>query len=721
MGNRLQILTEEGSLDLPQDAYEKFYVTRQVHDIQNFETKNADFTKTLKLPATPTNVEILDAYIGAVKTVISTIPCQVIIDGITIAPRAVLLFTKTIVSNERIEFDVQILYGNFNLFESIDEGTIDEMNWADLSTEWLMAQVVPLMNNTTDMVWPACDWNSRDSLGFDHPPNLSINKARLIDINQTGFFIYCKEIIKRIIEEAGFTLVLADNLPSDFDQIALACPIDKFVTFTSDDQLSFSNFVSKTIDQVVVGEATTERGLFELVNSNTSGWWQVAEQEWLVGTTGPIKISLDGSVTYVEIGQRPDSEIRIMQNLVVVASFVMDDSLPAFTRFFISAEIAVIAGDILYVEIFNSVTQTTTTLHPASVFKISTPGSDADRTVQPSEYMPQLNKSEFLANMLKLFNLVIETNDVTLEVFVSPFDDVFTAKEQDLTGFLDGGLNDIETKHSIDSLGQVSRFEWLQDNLLRRNANVELKFRNQLLAKDKTTISMFFSACDNSVLYFSSAVDTFLKAKMPMNKTTATNKFPTLDITVLGNGQFTLALELDFQVGDFLAVGTNVAQTTFAWNRIVVKNDDLSGVFQLPVTVQANQKVLNHITNEYSTFDARLAIIREDGGEDSIFVQNGSQEGGQFMPAGSLTANWMDSLKMNEITETHYKRILDALRNPEVIKAWYNIPTALFVELDFSRPIYMSNFNAFYYMNKINQFKPDSRVQIELVRISNFE
>ena len=67
----------------------------------------------------------------------------------------------------------------------------------------------------------------------------------------------------------------------------------------------------------------------------------------------------------------------------------------------------------------------------------------------------------------------------------------------------------------------------------------------------------------------------------------------------------------------------------------------------------------------------------------------------------------------------HYNNIMKALQTPEVIKAWFNIPTALFVQLDFMKPVYINKFNSFYYINKINQFKPQSKVQLELIRINS--
>ncbi|GAG26693.1 unnamed protein product, partial [marine sediment metagenome] len=158
MASKIKILTDRGTLDMEQGADRDFYVTRQIHDLQNFESRNADFTKTIKVPATPNNIDILDSYVGSASNASQTIPCQIIIDGITIAPKAKLLFYRSIVNNSETGYQVSILYGNFNLFDDITAGDISDINWADLNFNLLPVTYVTHSKNTTDRVTPICDW-----------------------------------------------------------------------------------------------------------------------------------------------------------------------------------------------------------------------------------------------------------------------------------------------------------------------------------------------------------------------------------------------------------------------------------------------------------------------------------------------------------------------------------------------------------------------------------
>ena len=731
MAATLQILTELGQLDLANGAEESFYITRQIHDLHDFQTKNADFTKMLKIPATPNNLAILDSYTTASTSINAVVPCKIIMEGITVAPDAFLLFFRSTVSNEEVGYDVSIFYGNFNLFNSIKVGTIDEIVWTDLAYD--MADAIWITNtgsqNTTDLCTPICDWMGRASGaimdGDGATPSLEI------ELNVMGFFMYVKEIIKRIIEEAGFTLVYGSSVPDDYFVLALACPVTKRFEIESTDQISFSNSVTTDPDVNVATNATV-KVTFGTIENNSSGWWSEINNEWLVDEAGVVTAELTGIYTHTQIGARPDSEIRIIHNAAIVAYIAIDGD-QTDVDYFLIAELSVLAGDVIYAEIFSAVTQTVLTL-PArgSTFKVSTAGVDVSSIVQPSQHMPQIGKSDFIANILKMFNLVLQTDDISKVVTIQPFDDVFTGEEQDLSDLLDAGFNEIVVENSIESLGQISWFKWQEDNLLRRDANYSLEFESQVLEKEVTTIEMELSACDNSLLYFDTNADTALKAKIPSAEVSE-DAVSSVLITFQTDGSFVLDGSANFNVGDYFGISATASPDSSIWwySRVIEKDSDISGVIMSPVDpTQLNTPTPLLYTKKVSAGNPvpRLAIIGVDGGEATYTAVNGTTFGSApntyrdaYKDGLSQTATWPDRLRWQELTPAYYGKILSALQAPEVIKAWFNVPTALFVQLDFMRPIYIGKFNAFYYLNKINQFKPNNKVQLELIRISSFE
>ena len=455
MASKIQILTNKGTLDLAQGADRDFYVTRQIHDLNNFESRNADFTKTIKVPATPNNIDILDAYTGSAGAVNQTIPCQILMDGITIAPSAKLLFFRSIVNNAEIGYEVNILYGNFNLFDDITAGDISDINWQDLAFSLLPTTYVLLSQNTTDLVTPIADWVTRASNAVMSEP--SVSPTLDIEINATGFFLYTKEIIRRIASEAGYTVVYGANMPADYDLLALACPVSQMYEIEALSQISFSSTANKSgPDQVVDG--ATVRATFQSVAGDPLNQWSNITHEWTIQNPDTLTIRVEG-IYSIDNGSAglPPSEFVIYQNLNPIATFLMSQADLNDEPFSFSTKVGVLAGDVIYCEIVAQAggNNDTATLHTNSHFTISTPGADVSNDVRPGEWVPQISKSDFMASILKLFNLVMQTDDISSVITIEPFDNIYSGKEQDLSVFLDAGLNDIVRENAISSIAQA--------------------------------------------------------------------------------------------------------------------------------------------------------------------------------------------------------------------------------------------------------------------------
>ena len=707
----IELRTNLGSLDLEDGAEREFYITRQIHDLNNLETRNADYSKTIKVPPTPNNIDILDAYAG-VEDSERTIPCQIIIDGITVAPNARLLFSKKTIANKDVSYDVTILYGNFNLFDDILEGNINDMAWSDLTYEHTHENYVLHSENTTDLCTPIVDWMDRASSNiYPLTPN--------VEINTGGFFLYAKEIIKRIINEAGYNVDYATNLPARFFEIALSCPINQFFELGDSDQISISSKVQNTLAQ---NESNgTARAIFQTDLTPSIALWNGTLNQFEIVNANEMTVELQGVFSHSETGTRPDSFIRIVHNGATIDELITnsdEDDVP----FYLSASITVVPGDLIYAEIQSQATQTTITLHRDAILSIATVGVTASRTVIPEAWIPAIGKNEFITNILKLFNIVITTDDITKVVTFRPWDDVLTGEEQNLTSVLDVGQNKIEKDYSIGSLGQNSIFEWTNDNLRRTDTDYQLRLNNQLLAKEVTSISMIFSACDNSLLINHFASEPIPRAKVP-NCSKETEAIQGTNITIQADGSYVIDnADVSLQVG--MWIEGYYSGNTHRY-RVIQVDGDSSGVVQTPiivsiqnVSIELRAKVKGNPNNPAP----RLAIIQLYGAPDVIDAVDGSYYGGSGnitrFTASSLSAMWLDELKMVNIVPTYYGNFINAQKTPEIVKAWFNITTLLFNELDFLRPVYIEEFNAFYYINRIEQFKPEQKTRLELVRIS---
>ena len=117
MANKIDIRTEAGSLDLYKGAERDFYITRQVNDLNNFQNRNADYTKSLSIPPTPNNRALLNSFSSGISEEEQGIQCTITIDGITIAHSAILYHTSSTITNDQFDLEIVLFYGNFNFFQ----------------------------------------------------------------------------------------------------------------------------------------------------------------------------------------------------------------------------------------------------------------------------------------------------------------------------------------------------------------------------------------------------------------------------------------------------------------------------------------------------------------------------------------------------------------------------------------------------------------------------
>lgn len=738
---QLEITTDAGTLDLIQGTEETFFVTRQIFDLNNFETRNSDFTQFVTLPTTPNNISILNTAADVTNQAArdaEKIKCSIKFNGITIAPIAWIIIGGTIATKDAIIFEAIIMYGNFNIIDELSGRSIKDINWADTHTLWEVADLVIKSENTfadNDLVFPIADWQTRSAESWNAVPG-GTGVYYTYDINVAGFFLYARNIIERAIAERGYTLVVGETVPLDFDKIALACHMGMFLDVQepgSESPLSATtvNSINQVVDGVVV------KATFQIVTNDPDDLWDTANQQYLIPINTPsqgLYMTVEGLYDHNKgVGNPPDSTIILLQNgspIDSIAISLNQSSVP----FFLSATVPGNAGDIFHVELSGgkgpNPVGSVLTLQVGTEFKLVTEGTSLGRTVRTEEWMPDIQQSTFIANICKLYNLFMVTDDVERTVTLTSFNGIYFADEIDLSGRLSAGDNAIDISYALPSLGRASSFKWNNDDLLRNDTNVIVEFKGALLEDSKTVIEMAFSACDNSTLFFNAANgNVFQKAKIPMVEYHRTaGGGATISIAADGTFVVTNTVQITFDTNYFFEVRQpNVGGGTdsFLYRVIQVNSAEQpeSGVFQTPVfetlfgdaTIHAVYKVSSQ------TFDDRLAIIRSDGGEDKQIIQNGSPATQGSFNVASLTANWMDSLRMRNVVEGQYRRILNSLSSQQVIRAKFQLSALLVLNLDLRRPVYISTFNGFYYINKIDQFKITELTTLELIRISAIE
>ena len=725
MASLLEITTSSGTLDLLAETDEQFYITKQINDLTSLTTREADFTKQIQIPATDNNIQILfdEANIaGAVGITSNKVQCSILLDGLMIAPRAFLLFTQSDIDNEVTLLTVTILYGNFNLFENILPGDISDINWADFDTPWTPTDVAALGQNETGIVFPLADWYA-DNYYF----NSTIN---IIDINQAGFWLYTLEILNRIISEAGFTLVPV-IVPDDFNDFAICCPVTKYIDPTVFEGVSLRAEVN--FDPVsFFSSGGIERVPWTNVVVDLTAVWNAGLFQFDITTATTLTIVVSGTVDFAEgnVNNFP-TEIRIFHNAneIDVQLFAGNG---VDVPFFMSVQANVLPNDIIYVEIetdnsrLNPAQWATMTIIRSTSFSISTPDNE-DRTVHVSEHVPKINKKTFLTSILTQFNLLMVTDGLTKEVFLYSFDAIYTRPEQDWSTFIDVN-SPIKQFNAIQGYFQQSILKYIDDDTLRRfDANFIQLFESEILALEGIIIEQPFTICDSSIS--ANAAEQAVSI-CPLVTTRTESVTSVSSIFTVSGTQFTITdpdSVIDFQVGDYIALAPWGGALSLFARRIIKKTSESTGEVSLAFAQDTNSNNYSIQYREAQQFQPRVAVLRPS--TDPFPVLMNLTEGGwiagntppTYVPINipGKVATPANTLLWSDIAQNgEYKNLFNALETPSRIQAWFNFSVAEFSVVDFTRPVYISHFNAFYYINKIEQYKVNQKVRVDLIRIS---
>lgn len=726
MASTIEIKTDKGGIDLLDGAEDIFYITRQINDLQNLQSRQADFTRTINIPATPNNLTIINAHevaSGASNNVGTKIPARILMDGIQVAPLATLLHVKTNFKDDVITLEIALLYGNFNLFDALPQGSIQDLNWADLALDWTPENVAALGNKTTDMVLGWTDWH--DSSFTPEGSSSMIDQ----DINISGFWMYVTEIMNRIVSEAGFRLEVL-SAPDDYFIAAINAPIGKFVQQQEAEGVSVFTDANNPVDFVNFGAGEVTIPFTTVVTETNAGSWSggvFTPNQAFAGT-----MTITGKVTVNQ--NNPNNippEIRLMKNGNVEDSIAFPNN-ETETQFFIDVDISVVNLDQLYGATWTDQTRPqdqrdTITIEELSVITIKT-DDVVTREIQPSNWLPPISNESFFVSILSHFNLQILTDDISKTVTMAKFDDIFTKTPQDWTEFFDSG-EEVQVDHSLDGWGQQSLFSYLTVENLSIQPNYIKSFNNQVLALEAQIIDLPYGA-SNSAFYKRPTQPDFVA--IPVFGVESEYVFePGVDAISVDGINFELLGDspASFEVGDYILVATTDVNlyANEGNRRIVSKTSDVTGTVNITFTNQPlTTEAYSIVRHSFDRNSPRIALMVDntDTIDNYVFdagTLGGASDFGTLVAEPVKYAQFSPSLFWEDIVEnTHYRRLVNALETPQLLQAWFNIPTAVFEAIDMDVAVWLDQFNAYYYINKIDQFKGDSKTRIDLIRINTY-
>ena len=216
MANKLQILSNGDTFDLFEGEAERFYITYQIHDLSNLQTRNGDFSRRVSLPLTSRNKDILGAALPTISrfdsVAVGTIPCEILVNDMPALSDSYFVID----TQEENSVTIQIFGGISKFYSDVPDLPISALSFT--AFDWTPTGITSKTDTTSDVVIPDAQWvtNQSERLLPSSSPNVA-------EMNEAGFFIYCHSVLTKIF--AGFTGLTFDTSAMDaqFSKYAVAC------------------------------------------------------------------------------------------------------------------------------------------------------------------------------------------------------------------------------------------------------------------------------------------------------------------------------------------------------------------------------------------------------------------------------------------------------------------------------------------------------------------
>ena len=189
----LEIKIQDKIIDLYDE--EKIVQSFSLINIEDITKRESEYSNTFKVPKTNNNLQALD-YIDFLNSnsllPYSRLNCDILIDG--------FIFKKGFISVESIEEDItlQFFTGNAGFYEIIktkDLSDISTDNTPSLETTWNLTNVIAKRAASEGIFFPMVDYNGMPT------------GTTTVDVRLLLPAFYRKTLMEAIVEDAGYTLI----------------------------------------------------------------------------------------------------------------------------------------------------------------------------------------------------------------------------------------------------------------------------------------------------------------------------------------------------------------------------------------------------------------------------------------------------------------------------------------------------------------------------------
>lgn len=197
----LEIKIQDQLLDLYDT--EKIVQSFSLINIEDITKRESEYSNTFKVPKTNKNLQNLGYadFLNSDSLIpYSRLNCEILIDG--------FIFKKGFISIENIDDDISLRFftGNAGFYEIIKNKSINQIdtdNTPSLKTIWNLSNVISRRTANEGLIFPMIDYNGMPSA------------STTVDVRLLLPSFYRKTLINSIIEDAGYTLV--NNIRESID------------------------------------------------------------------------------------------------------------------------------------------------------------------------------------------------------------------------------------------------------------------------------------------------------------------------------------------------------------------------------------------------------------------------------------------------------------------------------------------------------------------------
>jgi hypothetical protein len=654
-------------------------LTLQVHDLTNLESRDGNYSNSIKLPLTSLNKGLL-GFANDVNSY-SDIPYTRI---------AAQLHVNGIVQSGFLQLDgvdgdfanVVFFSGNSGFFEAMGDKKLNDLDLSDFDSYWNIVGTTPntfsTKNNTSGVIWGIVEYGTDEVYR-------TLTNALIVNPKTLRPCLYVHSIMQKILELTGFEMqgdFLTDNrylteiIPIVTNEPKHSDAWNAGQTFSGTLNTPITTHLDPSQTAIVTYslDDTLDPG-----NNFTSfyyrfpasGLYSADVSVDLLNTTGRPVSAL------VELVYRdnPSNNVSIIQSETV--------NLPdTTTNILLQTNIDCLAGNDLYTVItFTNLSgiddENVESNIVFEVFNITDTIISYTNLFEINGNMPEMTLKEFVKSLAQRYNLLFKADVVSQVITVLTYDEVYNATPLDWTDRLDVGGRKVDFHPAF--FGQNNQFRWADEtNNPVDYANGQLLISDEILSKAIVTIQQPFAA--------------------------------SLDVVRFDNVSVSQIPLLEY---DEISVSSGDAPAIAAANQVIIYNVTPNILNTLGFQTSAVYKL--------TTVKPRLLYVFLTIMSDELVYDDGTNTAQDSNPE-PLTKFWNDTPYNLTFVDNesglidNYISLAFSFGRFKKLTVLMNLTAIDALTFAFDRTITINPYGRFY-VNKINNYQPNKLTEVELIKV----